>query len=335
MMNRLICLSVCCLLLPNAVLTADDWPRFRGPAGMGVASHSDALPSTWSPTNNLAWKITLPGPGASSPIIVGDKVLVTCYSGYGLERENPGKIENLVRHLVCVDLQTGETLWRQDIPAALPEDPYDQSGVSSHGYASHTPASDGINVYCFFGKGGVHAFDLNGNELWHADAGKGSDPPRWGSSSSPVVYQTTVIVTASAESQSIFGFDKFTGRQLWQHKSTDLDGMWGTPSLVKVAPNRTDLVMLVPGELWGLDPANGKIRWRTKATDSQQAYTSIISQGQRVFAFAGQDGGSLALDVEGSGDVPGVQTVWTGNVGATYASPVRHRDRIYVVAREF
>ncbi|MFT7633385.1 MAG: outer membrane protein assembly factor BamB [Mariniblastus sp.] len=156
----------------------------------------------------------------------------------------------------------------------------------------------------------------------------------WGSSSSPIVCGTTVIVTASAESQSIIGFDRTTGRKLWQHKSKSLDGMWGTPSLVKVDPNRMDLVMLVAKELWGWDPADGKIRWRANATDSQQAYTSIITQGKRVFAFSGQGGaGSIALDVGGSGDVKDARTVWTGQTGATYASPVRHRDRIYVVSR--
>lgn len=308
---------------------ADDWPRFRGPSGSGIASTSDSLPSDWSPTDNLAWKTLLPGPGASSPIIVGEKVLVTCYSGYGLKRQDPGEIENLVRHLVCIDLNTGEKLWQKDVKASQPEDPYDNSGVSSHGYATHTPASDGINVYCFFGKGGVHAFDLNGNKLWKADAGNGSDPPRWGSSSSVIVFGSTVIVTASAESRSIIGFDKTTGRRLWRHKSTGLDGMWGTPAMINVDPNRVDLVMLVAQELWGLDPTNGKIRWRANATDSQQAYTSIIAQGKRVFAFSGQGGGSIALDIVGDR----TKTVWTSNVYATYASPVRYRDRVYVISK--
>lgn len=331
-MNRFFSLPVFCLVLSCAILVADDWPRFRGPAGSGVASDSDSLPTTWSPTTNLAWKTPLPGPGASSPIIVGEKVFVTCYSGYGLEQKKPGKIKNLVRHLVCLELKSGKILWRKNVAAALPEDPYDQSGVSSHGYASHTAVSDGSNVYCFFGKGGVYAFDLDGNELWNVDAGKGSDPPKWGSSSSPVLYGNAVIVTASAESQSIIGFDKTTGRKLWQHQSPDLDGMWGTPTLVKVDANRTDLVMLVAQELWGLDPVSGKIRWRTKATNSQQAYTSVITQGNRVFAFSGQNGGSIALDVGGDNRT-GSQTVWEGNVGATYASPVQHQDKIYVVSR--
>ena len=328
-MKRSISFFFVCLLLSNAILIADDWLRFRGPGGGGVASQSETLPSAWSPTNNLAWKTPLPGPGASSPIIVGEKVLVTCYSGYGLNQKEPGEIENLVRHLVCFDLTSGERLWQKDIKASLPEDLYDKSGVSSHGYASHTPVSDGQNVYCFFGKSGVYAFDLNGKALWNADAGQGSDPPVWGSACSPIIYESTLIVTASAESQSIIGFDIASGRRLWQHESKGLDGMWGTPILVQVDHQRTDLVMLVAGELWGLDPQSGDVRWQTKATNSQQAYASIIADANRVFAFSGQGGGGIAMDITGKGP----EIIWNTSVFATYASPVRYQDRIYIVSR--
>ena len=103
-----------------SVAWADDWPRFRGPLGNAVAGDSNSVPSTWSPSANLDWKTELPGPGASSPIIVNGRVLVTCYSGYGLSQETPGNIEDLVRHLVCVDLQTGKKLWQRDVPVSLP-----------------------------------------------------------------------------------------------------------------------------------------------------------------------------------------------------------------------
>ncbi|MBL8814752.1 MAG: PQQ-binding-like beta-propeller repeat protein [Planctomyces sp.] len=313
-------------------LSAGDWPRFRGPDGSGVAVDSDSLPTNWSPTANLAWKVVLPGPGASSPIIVGDKVFVTCYSGYGLTQENPGEIENLVRHLVCVDRQTGKVLWQKDVKAALPEDPYSGIGVTAHGYASHTPVSDGQNIYAFFGKSGVHAFDMDGKELWQAEVGNESDPTKWGSSSSPVVYGNTVIVTASAESQSIIGLDKQTGKELWRQEAEGLDGMWGTPTLVKIDEDRTDLVMCVAKELWGLDPDSGKLRWFANATDAQQAYASVILNGKRVLAFTGRGGGSIAIDAGGSGDVSKTNTVWTGSETTSFASPVRHHSKVYVVS---
>ena len=87
-----------------------DWLRFRGPNGSGISSESSPTPSKWSPTENVKWKAALPGPGVSSPIVVGDRVLVTCYSGYGVDRQDPGDIKDLKRHLICFDANTGETI---------------------------------------------------------------------------------------------------------------------------------------------------------------------------------------------------------------------------------
>ena len=330
-MARTLLLSLSLLLLQFTAVQAEDWSRFRGPSGSGVTGSN--LATAWSPSANIGWKTEMPGPGASSPIIVGDKAFVTCYSGYGLDQQSPGEIENLMRHLVCVDLKTGKKLWQKDLKATMPEDPYTGIGVTAHGYASHTPVSDGTNVYAFFGKGGVHAFDMSGKELWQTSVGKESDPTRWGSSSSPITYKDMVIITASAESQSIVALNKKTGKEVWRQEAKGLDGMWGTPSLVKVDDSRTDLVMCVAKELWGLNPDDGTLRWFAGATNSQHAYTSVIMEGKKVFAFTGRDGGSVAVEAGGSGDVSKSMTKWTGRVNASFASPVRHKDKIYVVAQ--
>ena len=320
------------VLTTSFQLSANDWTRFRGPDGSGVA-HDSGLPTSWSPTANLAWKTQLPGPGVSSPIVVGGRVFLTCYSGYGLNREKPGNIGNLTRHLVCVDAQSGKKLWQADVKASLPEDPYSGVGVTAHGYASHTPVSDGKNVYAFFGKSGVHAYDLDGKPIWKADVGKESDPTKWGSSSSPVIYNNTVIVTASAESQAIVGLDKATGKELWRQEAKGLDGMWGTPTLVKIDETRTDLVMCVAKEIWGLDPNSGKLRWYAKATDAQHAYSSVVLDGTRVFAVTGRGGGSIAIDAGGKGDVSETHTVWNGRETSSFGSPVLHESKLYVVSR--
>jgi len=134
-----------------------DWPRFRGPNGSGVAADDKPTPAEFGETKNLRWKVELPGEGVSCPIVVGDRLFVTTYSGYGAEG---GTQLDLVRHLLCYDAKTGKELWRKEIEAVLPEDAYAGMGVPSHGYASHTPDSDGERVYAFFGKSGVKAFDL-------------------------------------------------------------------------------------------------------------------------------------------------------------------------------
>ncbi len=146
------------LLLPIALLLlcGADWPRFRGPDGRGVAPDAKP-PAQWSDKENVTWKTAMPGAGASSPIVVGDRVYVTCYSGYGLNDDEPGKLEDLTQHVVCVNLADGKILWQKDAKAKQPEREY-RSYITLHGYASATPISDGQAVYAFFGRSGVLAY---------------------------------------------------------------------------------------------------------------------------------------------------------------------------------
>ncbi len=113
-----------------------------------IAEDATPTPATWSDKENLKWKIALPGAGVSCPIVVGDKVFVTCYSGYGVSREELGSAKDLKRHLVCIDRATGKTLWEKVVPSTVEEDPYEGMGVPQHGYASHTPTSDGRKRLC-------------------------------------------------------------------------------------------------------------------------------------------------------------------------------------------
>lgn len=71
----------------------DDWPRFRGENGSGVTTA--LAPTEWSPADGIKWKIALPGPGVSSPVVSGKRALVTCYSGYGVDRQNLGDMNTL------------------------------------------------------------------------------------------------------------------------------------------------------------------------------------------------------------------------------------------------
>ena len=211
---RMLLLGLGCTVGIGIVSSARaDWARFRGPNGSGVAEDKEATPATWSDKENLKWKIALPGSGVSCPIVVGDKVFVTCYSGYGVSREAMGSEKDLKRHLLCIDRATGKTLWEKVVPSAVAEDPYQGMGVPQHGYASHTPTSDGKNVYVFYGKSGVLAYDMSGHQLWQTSVGTSSDDREWGSSSSPIVFEDLVIVPAGPEGRAIVGLDKYTGKE--------------------------------------------------------------------------------------------------------------------------
>ncbi len=308
-----------------------DWSRFRGPNGSGISSDSGSLPTQWGPTENLKWKVPLPGPGSSSPIVVGDKVLVTCWTGYGTSRENPGDQAQLRRHLVCLDRETGTTLWSKSIEPVLPEDDY-RGQFTQHGYASHTPVSDGERIYTYFGKTGAMAFDLDGNVLWQTPIGTESDPRGWGSASSPILYENLVIVTGSAESQALVALDKATGKQVWRQEAAGLGGTWGTPVLVKVDDQRTDLVIGVPYEIWALNPATGKLQWYCEAMNTDSFCSSVVEDSGIVYASEGREGGSIAVRTGGKDDVTKSHVVWTGRHTNRIGSPLVHEGRMYFFA---
>ena len=110
--------AVCCLAF------ADDWPRFHGPGGSGVSLEKRPLPVTWSETENLKWKAKLPGPGSSSPIVIGKRVIVTCWTGYAVDPDQEsGNEKDLRRHVLCFDSDSGKVLWDQEVVPVLPKIP--------------------------------------------------------------------------------------------------------------------------------------------------------------------------------------------------------------------
>ncbi len=313
-------------------LAAADWTRFRGPNGSGISPDADRLPTTWSPTENVLWKVELPGPGASSPIVVGRRVFVTCWSGYGIDRGHPGDFTDLRRHLVCVDAESGNIRWSKAVAAVLPETTYG-SMLAEHGYASHTPVSDGQRVYAFFGKTGVIAFDLQGEQVWRTSVGENIEPRAWGSAASPILFGSIVIVPAFAESGSLLGLDAETGRILWRQAGGGLQGTWGTPVLVTVNDERTDLAIGIPGEIRGFDPRTGDLRWYCAAMPTDAICSSVVTDYGVVFAVAGRQGGAIAVYAGGSGDVLESHRLWTTRQTNRIGTPLVHEGRLFFVSR--
>ncbi len=308
--------------------SGEDWTRFRGADAAGVSAHS-SVPVVWSESENLSWKTELPGPGSSSPIVCGDRVFVTCYSGYGSPNDSGGSMESLQRHLVCIDRRDGKILWNKIVAGELPEDRY-QGYIAEHGYASNTPVTDGQSIYCFFGKTGVVAFDLEGNQLWKTSVGKESSNRAWGSGASLIVYKDSVIVNASEESQSICALDKATGNELWKAEASTLELAYGTPSLVNLNDGRVELVVAVPGEVWGLNPDSGKLQWFAEHDLTGNICPSIISDAETVFVFGGfRSAGSLAIRAGGKGDVTDSQILWTSRNSSYVATPVLFEEHLY------
>jgi hypothetical protein len=261
--------------------------------------------------------------------VVGDLLFVTCYSGYGA---NFGKIEDLKRHLVCVDRSSGKILWDKSVDAVLPEDSYSGMGIPSHGYASHTPVSDGKHIYVFFGKSGVLAYDLEGKQRWHQSVGTESDRRRWGSASSPILHEDNVIVVASAESEAIIALNAETGDEVWRQEAAGLANVWGTPLIVKIDDERTDLVLGVPYEIWGFNPDSGKLRWYSEISAGDQYSSSLVAVQDVVYSIEGRGGGSAAVRAGGKGDVTKSHTVWSGSDSSRFGTPVVYQGRLYFFA---
>lgn len=313
--------------------TGADWPRFRGPNGSAVSDEKD-LPVEWGPDKNIVWKTQLPGWGTSSPITWGDKVFVTCFSGYGQGRGR-GDQKDLKRHLVCCDRATGNIIWDKPIAAKLPED--NAGGMlSEHGYASHTPTTDGKRVYVMFGKTGVIAFDMKGEEVWRTSVGTGSAVNSWGSAASPILYKNMLLVNASAERRDLVALNTEDGKEVWKAQIGN-NGTWSTPILVDAGNDTQDLVMNAAGEVWGLNPDTGKLRWYVTSYSGGMGNTapSPVANDGIIYAInagpRGSGAGMIAVKAGGKDDVTKTHVVWTGNLGSYSTSPVYYNGHLFWV----
>jgi outer membrane protein assembly factor BamB len=296
-----------------------DWSQFRGPDGLGISIEKN-VPTKWSSSENIAWKVALPGPGASSPMVAKGRVYVTCYTGYGLE-PNAGEPKDLRRHLLCFDRKNGQLLWHKEFEPKLPEHAYQGEG-SYHGYTASTPVTDGERLYVFFGKSGVYAFDLDGHELWHVYVGDGTHG--WGSGTSPVLFGKLLIINASVESGSLVALDKSNGQEIW--RAGNVRSAWDTPLLVPTKQPK-ELVVSIEGRMLGLDPNNGEALWNA---DGIHRYIcpSVVAHDDVVYAIGGGHT-SLAVRIGGRGDVTQTHTVWRKEKGSNVSSPVYLDGHLY------
>lgn len=298
-----------------------DWPGFRGPGGMGISS-AKSLPLTWSLDENIKWKRELPGAGSSSPVVFDDHIYLTCWSGYLVPDERRGSLDDLKRHLVCLNREDGTIVWDRPVKAALPE----QNQIRDHGYAANTPAADSDRVYTFFGKSGVFAHDHDGKQLWHADVG--SNTHGWGTSASPVLYGDLVFINASIESGSLYALDRKTGEEKWRARG--IKEAWNTPVIVKTRAGDEELVIATHGKVLGFDPESGEKLWSCDTDITWYMVPCAVAADGVVYILGGRSGvAGLAVRAGGRGDVTASHRLWTSNKGSNVTSPVFHDGHLY------
>lgn len=296
-----------------AIAQAGDWRQFRGNESNGLGD--DLLPPTsWSSTENVAWKVSLPGRGLSSPIIVGDRVYVTCSSGYRQDR----------LHVICFAAKDGSTIWERQYSATGRTISHPKTCV-----ASSTPASDGKRIFALFSSNDLACLDLDGNLQWFR--GLTYDHPNasnsLGMASSPIVVGSTLVTQIENDSESLAtGIDVANGESRW----TSVRPKRANWSSAVIWPKRfggqEDLALLQSSEgIAAIKPMTGEVAW--KYTDGASTIPSSVVSNGILYAVSH---GITAL--KPPTDSASIEQLWRqGKLGPGTGSPLVYKDRLYTI----
>lgn len=330
---------------------ADNWPHWRGPASTGVSPET-GLPTSWSDTQNMAWRTALDGTGVSSPVVWGDRVYVTSQAGRGVrqsgnhpslaqgaDREKSGeglladgaapKREHVAFLVTALDRATGRRVWQHETAAAgvLP-------GVhDKHNLATPSPVTDGERVYAWFGTGQVVALDAGGKPLWsrHLGQERSAFEINWGHASSPMVHGDLVYLTCLHEQSSyLLAVDKRTGRDRWKVDWPIGTTSYSTP-VVATGPAGPELIINTSRGVEALDPATGERRWQFDETN-RFPIPVAIPQGDTIYMTRGyRSSPYMAIKLGGRGNVTASHVQWRVPTGGPYVpSLVLYNGLLYM-----
>lgn len=305
-MNRLLAAAALTLTLSIASPAAD-WLQFRGPQAGGDGLEATLFPD---PAARLAWKVELPGRGLSSPIVVGERVFLTCASGPAQRR----------LHVICFQARDGARLWERTFQATGRTMCHEKTSV-----ATPTAVSDGSHVFAVFSSGDAVCLDLDGNILWFRALGE--DYPNasnsLGMSSSPVFADGVFVTPLETDVQSIaIGLDALTGTNRWK-LDRPRRANWTSPVLARVGQASMVFLQSSAG-VHAVEPGTGRVAW-SYPDGASTIPSSAFAQG---LLFVPSHG-ITALQTTGD-SVP--KQVWrVAAIRPGTASPVVARDRIYVI----
>jgi outer membrane protein assembly factor BamB len=273
---------------------AADWPQFRGPTGLNYTEEK-GLPLKWDAKTgeNIRWKAALPKSdnAYSSPIVVGDKVVVTTVQN-----------EPLAHRVHCFAKADGKPLWTTEVPPG----PWILKDLRG-GYGAPTPCADPQRVYVVFGSAVVAALDWQGKIVWRKDLEKYAFDVALGAS--PVPHADTVILNCdqTGKTSSIIAFDKGTGEIRWEAKRPDTGFAHSTPVIAPIG-GRPQMLVAASKALQGLDPASGQILWWCPAPGDA---ASPAYDGKLVYSDSGRGGKGVCVDPTGADNVSETHVRWT------------------------
>lgn len=277
--------SLATVLLCASIVQADNWPAWRGPTGQGFCNETN-IPLKWGPKENVKWKIPLENQGNSTPVVWGDRILLT--------QANKG---GSVRSVMCFARADGKKRWQKDVAWDKPERSWNPSW-----YANASPATDGERVVICFASAGLYCYDFEGKELW-----KRTDLGEWqhgfGSGASPVLYKDLAIQLCGPNERKgrnfLLAVNKKTGETVWEHN--EKEGSWATPVITKV-DGKDQMLLGVGPRLKGFDPKTGKELWYCEGLQSYVYPSALYGNGVAV-GMSGYGRSSIAVKLGGGGDI--------------------------------
>lgn len=249
------------------------WEQWRGPRGDGHAVEAN-VPTTWDATS-VIWKTAIKGRGQSSPIVWGDRIFLTTALDNGKSRV-----------VMCVRASDGVVLWEQTAWTGEPEPTHVMNG-----WASATCATNGEIVVAFFGRGGLHAYTVEGKHLWSRDLGPFDGP--WSTAACPKIIGDKVIQNGDADADAfIEAFELKTGKTAWKTTRPNHRG-WSTP-IVWRQHGRDEIVLNGHAGVTSYDPTTGAELWSTKNSNGRGEPT-VTPGAESLYVVCGLAGEMYSL----------------------------------------
>lgn len=321
----------------SAPADSPQWASWRGPDQTGF--HPDANPpSSWSATENVRWKVEIPGRGHSSPVVFGSHIYLT--TAIKTEKRvpprmsgRPGAHDNLpvdAEHeffVLCVSRESGQVLWKTSVNRAIPV----EGGHNTASLASASPVADENHVYASFGSHGIFCLSADGKIVWQKQLGQMHTKHGHGEGSSPALFGDTLIVNWDHEGQSfVVAMDKSTGETIWQRQRDEVTS-WSTPIVVTVE-DRPQVIVCGTDRVRAYDLKDGSDLWQCGGMSANIVATPVFSSGIVYVGSSYEKRALMAIDIRGAtGDLTDTSAVlWSRSRGTPYVpSPLLANDTLY------
>ena len=305
------------------------WPNWRGPLATGV-SPSAKPPTEWSESKNVRWKVELPGRGASTPVVWGDRVYVLTSAPVGAELSaSHTNARGPMRFMVmALDRKTGKTVWER---TAREEAPHEGTHQQFGTYASASAVTDGEVVIASFESRGIYAYDMNGKPLWSVDLGDKRMRNEFGEGSTPALHKERVFIVWDHQGESfIAALDRKTGKEVWRKNRQEIDS-WATPLVVEHA-GKAQVVTGAQNRVRSYDAETGEIVWEAAGLTANPIPSPVAADGM-VYLMSGYRGNNLKAVrlADAKGEITGAPAlVWSADRDTPYVpSPLLYDNVLY------